>query len=448
METALIRYQGADQYTAVEVIDPDDAPLVAPTSNMGAQAFAFAEAIARMVVAEQRRPQFGEPELDFLWGVAYQEWLETGTKTGDPRPRATYTAYSAAWQDLLTFCPAHPRRRCTCPLPKMRDIDELRIKAWVEDLRTRDIDPTVEAGLIRNGRRQPGQVGLSPATVNQWLAGISSFYSYCQNYPVKTADNRTVPLFDGLNPAKSQIIKRPKAKRLGQEVMWLDKDQLANVLRAVRCAQTLADLQTGVATSQRTIKELRDYALLHSYALTVARNREVREWQWKHLTRKGSKIYYQWDNKAKDGTDELPADCWQAVQDYLRLAGRLNNMQPDDYIFQPVGDSILRMTRPDGTPVVDPATWSRNRAISGQEANRLLRAYCRKGGIAESDIPKLHIHSLRHSGVMLYLAGGVPVERVSKRAHHSSLDMTMRYTHELQGQANPDWQTAANLLGL
>lgn len=424
---ALVRLDEQRRFTEVEVLGPEEVTMPRTPEEM-------LKALGRAVVAEMRAPKLTDAEQVRAWAQAFEEWLYTEPKTGDARPAATVAAYGAAWADLRAFC--HK---------EVRFISGLDIRDWVNDLRTRPIDRSVAAGLIRNGRRQAGQMGLSASTIGQYLAGISSFFTYCQNFEVRAADGQIVILLDGPNPAKSHAVKRPRTKVMGQEVAWLNAEQLAALLKGVRSAQTLSDLERNVASCPQTIVELRDYALLLTYAMTMARNREVREWQWQQLVRRGDAMFYTWQNKGKSGSDELPALCWQAVQDYLRLDGRLEGMSGEDFIFQPSGDAILRMKRPDGSPVIDPATWTRNKPISSQTANARLRYYCRRVGI-EADA--VHLHSLRHSAIMLYLDSGVPIERVSHQAHHSSLDMTMRYTHRMQGQKNVDWQSAANSLGL
>jgi aminoglycoside phosphotransferase (APT) family kinase protein len=120
-------------------------------------------------------------------------------------------------------------------------------------------------------------------------------------------------------------------------------------------------------------------------------------------------------------------------------------MQAGDYVFHPRGDSILHMRRTDGSPVMRPEDWTRNRPVSAQEVNRLLRGYCRRAGI---DDPAVHVHSLRHSANMLYSMAGTSVEDRRRMLQHTSLDMTMRYTHQMQGQKNANWSKAADLLGL
>jgi integrase len=413
----------------VEVLDPEE-------SGPADRLFEFGRMIAQSVVEQLAAPTLSDAEMVCEWAKAFDKWLHFVPKTGKARPKNTVSAYESAWADLRLHCRKEARF--------MTGID---IAAWVESLLRRPIDRTVEAGLIKNGRRQPGQKGLSPATVNQWIAGISSFFSYAERWEAQTADGRKASLVGSVwqNPAKSHAVTRPEAKEFGEDVVWLDEDQLTALRTVIRSAQTLADLERGVASDDSTIRELRDYALFFSYMLTGARNSELRVVRWRDLRKVGKTMFYAWDNKGKKGLDELPAPCWDAVLEYLQLAGRLDGMHADDYIFQPTGDSILKMRRADGSPVMRPEDWTRNRAISAQEINRLLRAYCTKAGITAAGI---HVHSLRHSAKMAYSEEGTSIEDISKLLHHSSLDMTMRYHHTMSGRKNPHWMKVADRLGV
>jgi hypothetical protein len=230
---AIIRIDTTARFSEVEVLEPE------PITRDG-----MIKALARAVVQAQQAPKLSDAELVRHWAEAFDRWLHRTPKTGEPRPQATIAAYGAAWADLRTFT-----------RKEARFIDSLDIREWVADLRTRPIDPMVAGGLIRNGRRQAGQVGLSNATINQWLAGVSSFFSFCQHYDVRTAEGAVVRLLYGPNPAKSYMVERPPAKRMGQEVMWLTPEQIEAVLNKIRCAQTLADLGRGVASCERSVKQ-------------------------------------------------------------------------------------------------------------------------------------------------------------------------------------------------
>jgi integrase len=383
----------------------------------------FARAIAQAVVAAQDAPKLSEYEKERLYPIAFEEWLYTNPRTGDPRPQATIDAYKAAWEDFRLFCPK-----------RVWLVEGLDVRAWVHDLRTRPINPAVARGLVKNGRRAAGQMGLSPATVNQYISAISAFYSYCEGYEIHAADGRTIALYDGLNPAKSQIVKRPKTHAF-HEVVYLDSEQIRSLLAAAK------------STNPRNqLKALRDHAMLLCYVSTGARNSEIRLWQWKNIQNRGAVVYYTWSNKGKSGMDELPAAAWQAVKDYLAATGRLSTIQPTDYIFTPLGDSATHFRRADGTRPVDPETWTTNRPLSGQEVNRNLRVYARRAGL--DNIVKLHVHCLRHSAYMLYREAGVDLEERSRLLHHSSLAITTQYDHRVGGQRNTGWAKAAGLLGL
>src|SRR5574343_35386 len=380
-QTAIIKIDTPPRFAEVEVLEPEEpGAALRSAQGMWGQAQAFAGMMAHAVVQAQQGARFSEAELDRLWAEAFEDWLAHEQKHGGPRPAATREAYAAAWADLRAFNLKHPRH-----------MDGIDIRDWANDLRSRPISAEVAGGLIRSGRRQAGQMG-----------------------------------------------KRPRTKKLGQEVTWLDREQLTALKSKIRSAATLSDLEAGVVRSMYTLVELRDYALFTTYMMTGARNAEVRTWQWKDLIRKGPKMFFAWANKGKDGEKELPEPCWLAVRDYLRMAGRLDAMEPEDFIFRVESDSAKRLLEARGRSHA-------NRPLSPQEVNLALRKYCRRAGIEAAAV---HVHSLRHSANMLYAELGVPVERRSFLLTHSSLDMTMRYTHEMEGQRNVDWALASEALGL
>ncbi len=416
-QLALVKVEPV-QVVEVEILDPEPVGY----GNMPAAARDFAHMVASMVVAQQEPARLSEAEQEREWPRAFAEWLETNPKTGAPRPENTRAAYAAAWEDFRLFCPK-----------KYWRVQGLDVKAWVEDLRTRPIAAHVRKGLEANGRRRPGQVGLSDASVAQWLAGISAFYSYAEQYEVALPDGRVTPLFDGVNPAKSRVVKRPRTRAF-QQTTYLDREQLRALLGAIRSYK-----------ARNAAKGLRDYALFLAYISTGGRNSEIRLWRWGDLKRRGSKVFYDWANKGKSGSDEVPSHAWDAIEEFLRVSGRLESMQDDDYIFTPLSDNVVRLKRPDGSPVVAEGSWTRNRPLSAQEVNRCLRQYARLAGLETS---RLHVHCLRHSAYMLYREADVPLEERSRLLHHSSLQITSVYDHAVAGQRNVGWAKASTLLGL
>jgi len=397
----------------VEVLDPE--PARATPAEMR-------EMIAQAIVDRLNPPRLTEQEQERLYPEVFASFLANNPRTGDPRPASTRNTYAAAWEDLLQFCPK-----------RIWHIKASDVRDWIEDLRTRPIQPAVAKGLVRNGRRRQGQVGLSGSTINVWISAISSFYSYCARFPVQTADGREIPLFNDMNPAKNHMVRRPESRAF-EEVVYLDAEQLAALLQAIRTART-----------HNPIKSLRDYALFMAYIATGARNSEIRVWQWSDIRPRGTLVFYHWRNKGKEGLDQLPDDAWLPLENYLTVTGRIRTIQPDDYIWTPLNDAAIRFKRPDGSPLIDPATWTRNRPLSSQEINRSLRWYARRAGL---NTEKLHVHCLRHSSYMLYRDAGVTLEERSRLLHHSSLAITTHYDHAVAGQLNTGWRKAAELLGL
>jgi site-specific recombinase XerD len=362
-------------------------------------------------------PKLSEHQKAQLYLAAFDEWLRRDPKKGRERPAATIEAYTTAWEDFRQFCGKDLWR-----------VQPSDVRAWIGDLRERIIDPAVARGLVRNRRRTQGQIGLSESSIAQYLAAISSFYSFAATYPVEMPDETTIKLFDGVNPVKASGVPRPQSKPF-EDATFLDSTQLSALLNAIS-RWTNAD-------PKRHLQGLRDYAIFHCYILTGGRSSEVRVWRWQDLRQQGGAWQYYWDNKGKKGWQDLPADAFESLHRYLTLAGRWGNLQPDDYLFTPLTDAVMHLKH------IQPDDWSRNRALSGHEIGRLLKRY---GDLAGLDPDLLHVHTLRHSAYMLYTEAGVDVRYCSKLLHHSSLATTTNYDHVMVGQRNTEWRKAAALL--
>lgn len=353
--------------------------------------------------------------------VAFAEWLANNPKTGRPRPPATVAAYTAAWTDFRRCCPADPWR-----------ISSADIKAWLSDMRERPLNPAVAKGLVHAGRRRGtetgGPIGLSDGTQAQYLAAVSSFYTFCANYPIRLPDGTDVKLFDGVNPVKAQGVPKP-APRPFAEANYLSPEQLRALLNTIGL--------WAKSSPSRNLQGLRDYSLFTCYVMTGGRSSEIRLLRWQDLRQQGGRTYYHWTNKGKTGWDELPPPAWEALDRYLQLANRRLTIQPGDYIFTPLGDSALRFG--------NIAEWDANRPLSGHEVGRLLKKYAALAGF---EARLQHVHTLRHSAYMLYTEGGVDVRFCSKLLHHSNLATTSHYDHVMAGQRNTEWAKAWTLLDL
>lgn len=301
-----------------------------------------------------------------LWRNAYSAWLSSRGSDNTRR------SYKQAWESLVASCGKPPW-----------GIQRIHINTWIQQMR----DSGVKAG-----------------TINQRLAGISSFFNYCNTkYLIPTQDGGETPLAS-YNPAAS--VDRPKD--IKEQAFFMTSDEVRGFLDAI---------------PRNTVQGLRDYALFACYAMTGRRNSEIRRLQWKHIKLDGNTMYYLWANKGKSRVDKMPDLARGAIVAYLGAAGKWGNMRPDDYIFTPLTDRALRL------PTTCADTWTRNRALTGACVNHMVRKYAKKAGL---DASHIHTHTFRHAfAEMVFNETHGDVRTVSRYLNHSSIAMTETYLNHL-----------------
>lgn len=279
------------------------------------------------------------------------DWLH-----GQNSPK-TRQAYEDAWRMLLESC--------------QRDPDQVTpedVRGWVAGMRER---------------------GNAPATINQRLSAISSFYAY----------------YGMTNPV---TVKRPKVSLYGK-AHHLDAEQARALLGAI---------------DRRTVQGKRDYALFLFYIATGRRNGEVRKLRWGDFEVSEKRVTYRYTGKGKDEKYELPLEIYGAILEYLEAAGRLP-MSLGDFIFTPM--------------------TGENQPLCGNQVRKLLRKYLKLAGL---DPAKIRVHDLRHTAAMLRLQSGQNMEQIRDFLNHSSLVMTSLYLHRLEGRKDTAWLTVREMLGL
>ena len=261
---------------------------------------------------------------------------------------------------------------------------------------------------------------LSDASIQQKLAAMSSFFSFARKHGLLGADQ--------LNPFLE--IERPQIPKHGRA-----RYPSLNELKAILGAINLKCL-TGK----------RDYALLYTISVTCNRSNEILEMQWQDINEGAEGDYWFWyrykgeNDKARKKV--LPRKAWVAIMEYLRADGRLETMQPDDYIFIAIHPGRIRRVKSMAAHEVDP-----NRPIGNSQANAILKKYARMAGV---DVGKAHIHGLRHAGTRLRKEqmkaklGYVDYEQLQELLGHKSLETTMTYIKsELSDPEDPGAGDAA-----
>lgn len=375
----------------VYVLDPEGPidPGRAPTATGGA------------LVTTGPAPGLDDRRWD-LWLAARDDWLAAKLrKTGS---EATVRAYTFAWSDLFErFLPAE-YGRAIGPW----EVGKAHITAWQRDL---------EEQVIPDGQRNAGQ-RLAPTTVNARLAAISSYYSYCNSvFTVVDAHGREVPLAHH-NPAHA--VQRAQTTPYDKSFA-LTTDQVRAMLAAI---------------NRRCLQGARDYALLLTYLYTGRRSAEIVNLRWADISAERGRPAYKWRGKGgKVRRDELPMPAYQAILDYMHAAGRLDEIQPDDYIWTALSTNAERLPN---VADYDPA-----RHITTGMVNKIVRRRARRAGI---DPDQVHTHTLRHTAAMLRRDAGDDPLIIQRFLNHSTLAVTQIYLQSREVQRDTSWTKVEAIL--
>jgi len=112
-------------------------------------------------------------------------------------------------------------------------------------------------------------------------------------------------------------------------------------------------------------------------------------------------------------TAELPAPAMEAIQEYIRVSGRI--MQPDSPVFASIGP-------PSGGYGLDPYL-----GLSGMGLYMRMKEYLRLAGMDE----RLSPHSIRHAGALTRYRNGSGVLDIMRVLGHRHLNTTQVYLEEL-----------------
>jgi integrase/recombinase XerD len=178
-----------------------------------------------------------------------------------------------------------------------------------------------------------------------------------------------------------------------------------------------------------TVNGKMHYAMMKFYLLTGRRNSEVRLIQWKHFdVQPDGRVNYTWYGKHhgdREGQEdgevyELPRECWEAIEDYLRSDGRWGQMRPTEYLFTAHSDVAKYFGRETQTQIGD-------EPLSTYEPVRIVKMYARNAGL---EARNLGVHSLRHTLGHGLKDSGVPVEDIKNILGHANINTTMIYLRE------------------
>jgi len=347
------------------------------------------------------------------WSSAFDLWLAS-----HPSPN-TRRAYSKAWDLFSAFTSKSPW-----------EISKSDVARWIEYQRAQH---------------------LSPETIQQRLAALSSFYTYVtQIYTSLTPDGLEQPLHF-FNPVKA--IPRPRTSPYNK-ARYLNVDQARAFLHAI---------------PRYTLQGMRDYALFLTYLATGRRNSEIRTLRYGDFefeqfpssrfgrgVRREGRIWFRWNGKGRQRRDELPQSVWTAILDFLKSSDRLDSISPSDCIFTALNGNARHLPNVQkaavfGLEFSEAKLLSKQQAASGvcpisaQMVCRLLKKYIRLAGLNPQGIT---VHTLRHTAAMLRKEAGDDLQSISSFLAHSSLAVTQIYLHQVEGRQDTTWLKVEALLGI
>ena len=323
-------------------------------------------------------------ERFMLWHEAYERWLARYPSA------STQRAYKESWRDFFSFVQRYPWQVLSSDA-----------RAWQDTLEER---------------------GLKPASINRYLAALSSFYSFVRRDLRRQDDGTERTIFVDAtgrpleNPFRAASLERKK--KGPSTVNPLSADEL----KAMRDGMN-ADTRTGA----------RDIALFECYLRTGRRLKEIVRLQWKDVqgTRKGGYKFW-WTGKGADRNPEkktgwrvLPAKAHDAIVAYLKADGRWPVQDPEMFIFQPLSDHGLAALP--GTK--DRPAMDQDRHISPGHVNGIVKKWARRAGLNDE---KVHVHVLRHSFAFHLYQGTKDYEMVRMLLDHEDLKTTVGYIGSME----------------
>lgn len=259
-----------------------------------------------------------------------------------------------------------------------------------------DSDPKLLAILAEGWAGTPTRkTKLSPATFNQKIATLSSYYEYSIKHgflkenPMKLIDRKPVEARDYAQP--------------------LDKEEVN-----VRLAKI----------DRRTLSGLRDYALL-SLALTTGRRAfELAALQWGDFAFAGNKAIVTW-KRCKGGKvkmDEVKTHTLQAILKYMRSVHKDIDALPED------------------TPLW--ISFARNETRGSAIGKSAISDICKKW------LGTSKVHVTRHTCAWNLEEAGAKLSEIGHQLGHSNLATTSVYMQRMHSHENPFSEALEKMFGI
>lgn len=198
---------------------------------------------------------------ELVWTEAQRLWLE---RSGSAHTRRVYRRALEDWKGFLA----------TLERPLWEAIAE-DARQWMAQMR---------------------EQGLSPATIRQRLAAISSLYSFAMSFAPQASGDDQQPLCTH-NPM--ELVTRPDIAT--GNAPYLNADEVRALLRAI---------------PKRSLRGKRDFAMITFFLFSGWRASEVCSLRWDDFLEDAGRVYVRRRVWGEEQWDELPPVVWKALKMY------------------------------------------------------------------------------------------------------------------------------------
>lgn len=245
------------------------------------------------------------------------------------------------------------------------------------------------------------EAGYNQTTINQRLAGLSSFFAFAVGRNLRPD-----------NPCDG--VKRKAVNPYGKAT-FLD-------------GTNGQDLQLLRVIDRKTDKGKRDYAILVTLLTTAVRVEAVANLRIRDLRGQGDMVFMQYTNKGGEVIEKrLQPVVIRAIVDYMDTRREMTEDSPV-FVMTPRGRRGTENLNTYTEHVVDT-----DKPLTSRTIQKLVKYYADKAfGPGHGITP----HSLRHTAAMNAIQNGASVIEVSRLLRHKNLRVTTIYIQHVSDKAD------------
>ena len=285
----------------------------------------------------------GASERLLRWCQAMDDWL---AERHQLNRRSTYRNSKNAWRYMLSRCAKTPW-----------EISPDDIRAHIDWLKSRS---------------------YAASTINIHLSTLSIFYDWCGQHEIDPDCG------EGFNP-----------------LVGIPRLPLTSYAKAIVLSRAQVGALLGVLQRDQSNQGRRDFAFFLARLMMGVKLPLLRQLRWGQIEQDECGVWLRWQPGGE--RTPCPADVWGAISAYLEASGRVESIQPQDYIFAPLNEPLKRAAH--GLP----QEWNEARCLGVNQIKASLKLYAKMAGLPKD---KVTLPALRHTAALLRQEAGDSVDEL------------------------------------